>query len=225
VTVPAQVPAGSLHEFLDGLRANRSAAGAVISVPHKQAVVALCDELGPNARIVGAVNVVRRDPEGRLSGETFDGLGFVAGLEAQGIAPRGMRAVVLGAGGAASAIAVALVDAGVARIDIRNRTGARAEQLAGRLHAAFPTAEVGTDAARLGEADLVVNATSSGMSPHDQPPIDLALARPDAIAADVVMSADPTPFLAAAAARGMRTHEGTRMLSGQLALISQYLQG
>lgn len=223
VTVPAHVPAAGLPDFVAGLRANASVLGAVITVPHKQSVVRLCDELGPNARIVGAVNVIRRTAEGRLIGETFDGLGFLAGLRERGHDPSGRRAVVLGAGGAASAIAVALLNADVTTLDIVNRTPARATELAEHLRAAFPTRDIGAGATRMADAELLVNATSSGMSPSDVSPIAPHLIPAGVIAADVVMSAEPTPFLAAAALRGGRTHEGSHMLNGQVRLIADFL--
>ena len=223
VTVAAHVRPEGLPAFVAALRTNESSLGAVITVPHKQSVVALCDELGPNARIVGAVNVVRRTSEGRLLGETFDGLGFVAGLRSQGIEPRGRRAIVLGAGGAASAVAVALLGAGVESLDISNRTNARAVELVKRLRAGFPSRDVGTGLDRVADAHLIVNATSSGLSPSDVSPIAAELIPAGAVAADVVMSAEPTPFLAAAAARGNSTHEGAHMLNGQIQLIADHL--
>jgi shikimate dehydrogenase len=223
ITVPAHVPAAQLADFVAGLRANGSVSGAVITVPHKQSIVAHCDALETQARIVGAVNVVRREPDGRLIGQTFDGLGFVEGLRAQGIEPGGMRAVVVGAGGAASAIAVALLDAGVARLDVHNRTAARAVDLVERLRREFPPRDIGWGLARLPESELVVNATSVGLNATDESPIPGGDLPPDAIAADVVMSAQPTPFLAAAARRGLRTHEGVHMLAGQTRLIADYL--
>jgi shikimate dehydrogenase len=223
VTVPAHVSAAGLPDFVAALRTNESAVGAVITVPHKQSIIALCDELGPNAQIVGAVNVVRRTPEGRLIGETFDGLGFVTGLRARGHEPRGQRAIVLGAGGAASAVAVALLSADVESLDISNRTEARAADLAERLRAAFPTRDIGTGLDRVADAHLIVNATSNGMSPSDVSPLAPDLIPAGALAADVVMSAELTPFLAGAAGRGNGTHEGAHMLNGQIQLMADYL--
>jgi shikimate dehydrogenase len=136
-----------------------------------------------------------------------------------------MHVAVLGAGGAASAIAVALLDAGVSALDVVNRTAGRADDLVGRLHAAYPAADVESGPGRVGAAGLVVNATSSGMAADDALPLDAELLAPDAIAADVVMKPELTPFLAAASAHGNRTHEGRHMLAGQLALISDYLAG
>jgi shikimate dehydrogenase len=223
VTVPSHVPVAGLFDFVGALRANESALGAVVTVPHKQSVIALCDELGPNAQIVGAVNVVRRTAEGRLIGETFDGLGFVAGLRARGVEPRGLRAVVLGAGGAASAVAVALLSADVDSLDISNRTEARAVDLTERLRAAFPARDIGTGLDRLAHAQLIVNATSRGMSLSDISPLAADLIPAGALAADVIMSAELTSFLAGSAGRGNSTHEGVHMLKGQVQLIADYL--
>ncbi|WP_170315481.1 shikimate dehydrogenase family protein [Nakamurella deserti] len=224
VTVAAHVTAAGLSAFLAGIRVNASVLGTVVTVPHKENAAALCDELGPNARLVGAVNVVRRTQDGRLVGETFDGLGFVAGLRAQGIEPEGQRVVVVGAGGAASAVAVALLSAGVRTLDVSNRTAPRAASLVERLHAAVPSGDVGTGLDRLPAATLVINATSAGLHPADVSPLPAAAFPAGATAADVVMSSSPTPFLAAAAAAGLRTHEGIHMLAGQTHLIAQFLR-
>lgn len=223
IAVPAHVDPRHLQGFVSGLRANSSLVGAVVTVPHKQAMAWHCDELGANARLVGAVNVVMRSPEGRLIGETFDGLGFVEGLRAEGVRPEGRHAVVLGGGGAAAAVAAALVDAGVARLDVSNRTAAREEDLVARLRRGFPAADVGAGLGRLSTADLVVNATSAGLDPADDSPIASAAFPPGAIAADVVISTEATPFLAAAAAAGLRTHTGSHMLESQIRLIARYL--
>lgn len=223
VTVPAHVPVAGLRDFVAAIRANESALGAIVTVPHKQSVIPLCDELGPNAQIVGAVNVIRRTAEGRLIGETFDGLGFVAGLRARGFEPRGQRAIVLGAGGAASAVAVALLNSDVESLDVSNRTEVRAADLVDRLRAAFPTRDIGTGLDRVSATQLIVNATSNGMLPSDDSPLRPELIPVGVLAADVVMSGKLTPFLAGAAGRGNSTHEGLHMLNGQIQLIADYL--
>ncbi len=110
----------------------------VVTVPHKAAVVGLCDELLPSARQVGAVNAVHRLPDGRFVGAIFDGLGFVEGLRRQGRDPQGRRVLLLGAGGAASAIGFALAEAGIASLDIFNRSPDKAQRLADRIAAAYP---------------------------------------------------------------------------------------
>lgn len=223
VTVPAHVVHDDLEGFLDSIRANQSALGAVISIPHKQSAVAFCDGLGTNAALTGAINAIRRDRSGGLSGETFDGVGFVAGLKAQGIEVIDMRVLIVGAGGAASAIAVALVRAGVRSIGIANRTPARAELLAERLRSEllFTSVDTGWQSALL--ADLVINCTPNGMNGEHDSHIPVRELGGSAIAAEVIASVERTPFLLAAESRGLRIHEGRHMLDGQMQLIADYL--
>lgn len=225
VTVPAHVPASHLPGFLDMMRATRSTAGAVVTVPHKQAAAGLCDELGPDAVISGAINAIRRTKDGRLVGETFDGAGFVAGLREQGIDPAERAVLLMGAGGAASAVAAALVGAGIASLDIENRTPAKAEALAQRLSDRLGFADVSVGGTRAADADLVVNATSVGMTPGEDVFFDVERFAADAVAADVIVSGELTPFLAAAAARGLTVHEGRHMLIGQMQPIADFLAG
>lgn len=223
ITVPAHVVASELGAFFAGLRSNKSCLGAVLTVPHKQTAMALCDELGDGARVAGAVNVVRRRPDGSLLGETFDGLGFVAGLADVGFDCAGVPTVLIGAGGAASAIAAALLKAGVTRLDVVNRSEQRARELVDRLAELYPGRDIGVGKARSLEAGLVVNATSLGMSKNDPIPFPVELIPSAAVAADVVMQAELTPFLAAALSQGAIVHEGRHMLAGQLRLIADFL--
>lgn len=225
ITVPARVAADDLERFLDGMRANGSVAGAVVSVPHKQAAAPLCDELGPGATLVGAVNTIRRSDDGRLIGETFDGAGFVAGLRAQGVDPRGRRVRLLGAGGAAASIAFALAEAGIASLEIVNRSADRAADLAARLGATgFAAATVATGGGSA-EADVIVNGTSLGMRPDDDPRFAFDGVVAGGTAADVIVSNELTPFLRQASDAGLTTHGGRHMLDGQMPLIADYLMG
>lgn len=223
VSLPSNVSAGNLDSFLTGLRAMNNAVGAVLTLPHKQTGAALCDELGPQASLSGAVNTIRRDRDGRLIGESFDGLGFVAGLQAQNIDPVGMAVVLIGAGGAASSIAIALAAAGAKSITLVNRSPERLAKLQTILESGFPAVETTTAATPPPNADLFINATPVGMSPGDQSLLPPGFFPSDAIAADVIMSEDSTPFLKAAATTGARVHGGIHMLQGQTLLIANYL--
>lgn len=223
VTVPAQVASTEIQVFLESIRSNRSAMGAVISLPHKQSAFGLCDKVGANATLTGAINAIRREKSGLLVGETFDGAGFLAGLLDQGIKAAGMKVILVGAGGAASSIAVALARSGVQSIDIVNRTPSRAEALAERLRKKLGFAAVDTGWKSAVAADLVINCTSSGMSKEDELHIPVSELSPTAIAAEVIVSKVPTPFLQAAQQRGLRIHEGRHMLNGQMQLIADYL--
>ncbi len=224
LTIPAHVVAAELPRFLDGMRANHSVAGAVVSVPHKQTTAGLCDELGAEARRVGAVNAIRRADDGRLVGDTFDGAGFVAGLLSQGADPRGRRVRLVGAGGAAASIAFALADAGAVSLNIVNRSSNRAEDLADRLREYAGFTGVSVDADR-DEAEWIVNATSLGMGGGTTTVFDFEGIAPGGIAAEVVVAAAPTPFLEQATHAGLATHPGRYMLDGQMPLIADFLIG
>lgn len=223
VMIPVHVRADDLARVVDGLRASRSFAGGVVTMPHKETIVPLLDDVTPEARQVGACNTIRREPDGRLVGTMFDGEGFVAGLASAGHAVRERRVFLAGAGGAAAAIAFAMGKHGAARLTIHNRTAGRADDLAGRLRAAWPALDVRTAGPDPSGHDLVVNGTALGMRPDDVAlPCDVAGIAPDAVAADVVIR-QPTPFLAAAAARGAVTHGGEPMLAAQIALILDFV--
>lgn len=223
VLVPFQVAPDDLATAVAGLRWLRSLGGLVVTVPHKRAMAALCDRLEPMGRLVGAVNAVRREADGSLLGENFDGRGFVAGLRAQGREPRGRRALLLGAGGAGAAIAFALAEAGVAELAIANRSAARGEALAAAVAAAFPGVAVRSAAAEGEGFDLLVNATSLGLRPEDPLPLPADSIPADALVAEVVMQPEVTALLRAAAARGAATHGGLHMLHGQLQAIAAFL--
>lgn len=223
VMIPVHVAPDGLARVVDGLRASQSFVGGVVTMPHKEAIVPLLDALTPEAREVGACNTIRREPGGRLVGTMFDGEGFVAGLAAAGQGVRGRRVFLAGAGGAAAAIAFALGRHGAARLTLHNRTAARAAALAERVRTAWPALDVATGGPDPSGHDLVVNGTALGMRADDDAlPCDPAGIAPGAVAADVVIR-QPTPFLAAAAARGAVVHGGEPMLVAQIGLIVDFV--
>lgn len=192
-------------------------AGVNITVPHKAAALAVVDEADPDARRIGAVNTIVIDAEGRLVGSNTDGFGFMENLRAgaPGWSAADGPAVVLGAGGAARAIAAALQQAGAPEIRIVNRTAARGSELAQALGAPLITAPWERRNAALDGAALVVNATTLGMSGN--PPLDIsldALGR-DAVVTDIVYVPLRTGLLAAAEGRGLRVVDGIGMLLHQ----------
>lgn len=222
VLVPFHVGTDGLAPLVRALRSVKNLAGAVFSMPHKTALVALLDEVTSAARQVGACNVVRREADGRLVGTMYDGEGFVAGLRSAGHDVRGRRVFLAGAGGAAAAIAFALGKHGAEALTIHNRTTATADSLATRVRGAWPALRVSLGSDPRGH-DVVVNATSLGMRSGDPLPLDVDGLGPGTLAAEVVISAAPTPFLAAAAARGATVHPGEPMLAAQIELILGYI--
>lgn len=222
VMVPFQVAPEHLAALVESLRHLKSFDGAVVTVPHKVAIVGLCDDVTPRARAIGAANVIRRTAGGRIAADMLDGAGFVAGLKAGGVDPKGMAAHLTGAGGAANAIAFALAEAGVARLTLANRTRAKAEELAARIAAAFPGLAVAVGTEDPSGHDLIVNGTTLGMAPGDALPVDGARLKPGMVVAEVIMEPAETALLAAARVKGCRTHPGRPMLDHQLELMADY---
>ena len=186
--------------------------GANVTIPHKQAAFEVCDLVDATARRAGAVNtLVFRD--GRIEGSNTDGFGFLESVREQALGwqPAHGPVVLLGAGGAARAIAAALLDAGCPLVTLVNRSRERAEALARDLGGAVAVSE----APPLEDAALLVNTTSLGM--QGQPPlaIDLAPLPEAAIVADIVYVPLETPLLAAARARGLAGVDGLGMLLHQ----------
>lgn len=184
-------------------------AGANVTIPHKRAAFALCDHVDPSARRAGAVNtLVFRN--GKIEGSNTDGWGFLANLRAHGVDPAAGPALVLGAGGAARAVAAVLLETGVA-VTIANRTPEHAET----LNRDLPGLRVlpwGRRSAALVDHALLVNATPLGM--EGQPPLalDLLQAPASLTVADIVYVPLETSLLATATAVGLRAVEGLGML-------------
>jgi shikimate dehydrogenase len=190
--------------------------GALVTMPHKASTVGLLDVRSPAVQIAGACNAVRRDGDGRLVGDLFDGEGFVRGLRRKGCVVDGARALVVGAGGVGSAIAASLAAAGAASIALFDARADRAEALAARLRSHDPALGVRTGSSDPAGFDIVVNATPLGMSDGDAMPMDVARIAPTTFVGEVVMKNEMTPFLQAAADRGCRFQVGTDMLFEQI---------
>jgi shikimate dehydrogenase len=217
VYLPFAVPPAHLEMAVKSIVALHMG-GVNVTIPHKQAVMAWMDELSPEARLIGAINTIHlRD--GRLHGYNTDGIGFLRALEEAGSDVAGCTVMLLGAGGAARAIAVQLCLSGIRHLYLANRTLARAEELAAYLRQNLPDADISVVsmgesslAAHLPDTDIVVNATSIGMHPHDPmvlPPSELG---PRHLVCDIVYRPLHTPLLRAAQRQGARTVDGLGML-------------
>jgi shikimate dehydrogenase len=204
------VPPARLDEAVRGLAA-AGVGGLNVTIPHKRAVLRSCSGLSPACEAVGAANTLVPDGEGGFRGENTDAAGFLRALdEAAPLDLEGADVLIVGAGGAARAVAWALRSRG-AVIKVANRTPDRAAELG--AHVPFVPAVLDAVA---GQVALVVNATSLGLE-GDGPPAELPLAglRPGQAVADLVYRPGGTPWLAAARARGARTVDGLAMLLHQ----------
>lgn len=214
VLVPLKLPAAALPGFLQHGLAGHNVGGFWATIPHKAALYEALQPADPVARVAGAVNAVRRLPDGRLEAALFDGIGFVKGLDHFGIPVAGRRVLVVGAGGGGQAVAAAIAQRGPADLAISNRGRARAEALVQRLAPLGAPVRV-ADSADPAGFDLIVNCTSQGLKPDDAMPVDPARIDAGAAVVDIIMSATPTPLVAACRARGIRAEPGFEMLIQQ----------
>jgi shikimate dehydrogenase len=194
--------------------------GVNLTIPHKETMAALCDELGPNGRLTGAVNAVRFDA-GRLVGEMFDGVGLLIGQKQNGIEVAGRRALLLGAGGAARAVAFAYIKEGVSALRIANRSSARAEKLVADIKAAIPQADVGVASADPTDFDVVCNCTSLGLHVGDTIPLDVQKLQSGIDVVDIIAARD-TELMEAARATGCKVMGGVPMAVGQLRAFATF---
>lgn len=222
------------EDLADALRgaAAMGLAGVNLTIPHKVEGARLMDRLSPEAERIGAVNTVAFTPEG-LVGHNTDGAGFVRSLrEEAGFDPKGAKVLLLGAGGAARAIAVQLLLEGADSLLIVNRTAERAEALARSLNewapalvAARGLAELGAD--DVAERELIIHATSHGMAPGSEAPplLEPEWLSPRHLVCDIVYTPRRTGLLRAAEARGCRVLEGLGMLAYQGAVAFELWTG
>lgn len=223
VLVPWQVKPEALSRVWDALRYCESVAGVIVTIPHKTSVAGLCDQLEGDASLLNVANVARRHADGTFTGAMFDGEAYVAGLRQQGHEPRSKKVLLVGAGGAGTAIAFSLARAGVAKLTISNRDQTKADNVAGQVRGVWPLVNViAGDNAPEGY-DIVINATALGLKAGDAMPFDPVRLDAGALAAEVVMNPSETPVLKAAAARGNPIHRGEYMITAQIDLLADFI--
>ena len=216
LAVPLHVSADGLASAWQGFRQMRNLIGLAVTLPHKRNAALLCDRLEFSAKRVGVANCIRREPDGSMTGALFDGLGFVGGLTAEGHSVKGREIFMVGAGGAASAIAFALGDAGAKRLVIANRTRAKAEALAEQLNTAFSRPFATVEEADPAGFSIVINSTSLGLDPSDSLPVDVERLSSGTLVAEVIAKPEISRLLETAAARGCKIHSGIHMVRHQV---------
>ncbi|MBI3610951.1 MAG: shikimate dehydrogenase [Nitrospirae bacterium] len=229
--IPLEVKPRQVRSALNALR-RLGFRGFNVTIPHKRRILSFLDRLTPEARFIGAVNTVEIR-NGRLIGHNTDGRGFYrAFAEATGRSLRGKRTLILGAGGAARAVAFQSTLEGAASVAVANRSLARAAGLIRDLRRRTRRCAVSvlpwTDAALtwgVGQADVVINATSVGMSPTDPPLLLSRVLRPDQIVCDLVYQPPITPLLREARRAGATAVGGLGMLVHQGALAFEIWTG
>ncbi|CAN7766516.1 shikimate dehydrogenase family protein [Variovorax sp. LjRoot178] len=214
VCIPFVVKDDDLPAFVTGARALGNLSGVLVTMPHKQRMLAFVDELHPTARQVGALNVIRCDKDGRWVGAIFDGLGCVLGMQWEGNHPANKSVLLVGAGGAGRAIAFAVASAGARALTIFDVDERRADELATSVAAATGCTTNSGSADPRG-FEIVINATPLGMHANDPMPVNPERLDPGSVVVDIINAPEPTPLCRAADARGCRTQGGRPMHEGQ----------
>ena len=229
VYLPFRVKKEELGKAIEGMRA-LNIRGLNITIPHKVAVIQFLDELDPLADKIGAVNTIVND-DGVLTGYNTDATGFLQALLERGIEPKGKSVVILGAGGASRAISFILAERGSSLV-ILNRTWDKAKICADRISEIFQREATALKlnrenlAAALSQADILVNATSVGMSPNiNETPVTSNLLKPSLVVFDIVYNPIKTRLQREAEAVGAKTISGLDMLVWQGALAFEKWTG
>lgn len=222
ICIPMHVGPGDFRGVMAAVRAVGNVDGVVVTLPHKFAALQECAQASDRARFLGAANVLRRTAAGLWEGDMTDGAATVAALSHAGGTLRESRALVLGAGGAGSAVALALLEAGVAALAIADLDAARRDGLVARL-AARTAAAVTAGTADPRRCDVVVNATPAGMGRDDPPPLDPDRLEPSAVVADLITRPAMTPLLQSARGRGCTVVTGADMFAHGAGMMADFL--
>lgn len=222
LVIPIHITPADLEQFVRGVSLAKNFDGIIVTVPHKFAAYRFCDTATDRAHFLGAVNVMRRNPDGSWHGDMVDGPAFVNGIRNVSCKPEGRRTLLVGAGGAGSAIALALLEAGVSELAIHDEDRSRRDTLIERLRSRYPGKVL------VGSSDpsgftLVANATPAGMRAEDPYSVQVDKFKSDMFVGDVITAPVVTPMIVAAREAGCGTQIGGGMFLADLDLMLAFL--
>lgn len=224
VVVPMDIRPEKVGVFFEVMRAMENCAGCSITMPHKQAAFVASDEVTDRARRAKAVNTIRRLPSGRLVGDMTDGLAFVSALAGKRVGIEGRNVLLVGAGGAGTAIAFELALERAAAIVILEIDAMRQRALVEELRRFRPEVTIHERMPESMRIDIAINASPAGMMAGDTLPYPIELLADVQIVADAVTKPVMTPWLTAAAQRGIAIQTGEEMAVAQLPIQLGYLR-
>ena len=224
ICVPMQVPEGALESVMQGFTRIPNIDGLLVTMPHKFAAYSYCATSSERSRLLKVVSVMRRNADGSWHGDMLDGLAFVKAQQDHGAQPQGARVLLLGAGGAGSAIAITLLESGVRELIIHDTNAARIAELIALV------ADLGHGRMTAGPpdptgCDMVCNATPMGMAEGDPLPIAADLLAPSMFVGDVIAGHGETAFLSAARAAGCKTANGDHMVEAAQEMMLDFMLG
>jgi shikimate dehydrogenase len=222
ISLPMQVPDGALDVVMKGLAATGNVDGLSLTMPHKAAGFAYCSTVSETSRLVGVVAALRRNRDGSWHGHTTDGDAFLKAQVDNGASVKDARVLLLGCGGAGSAIAISMLDAGVKQLTIHDRDVEKAKAVAAMLESkAGGRVSIGSNDPT--GFDLICNATPMGMADGDPLPLDPTLLKPAMFVGDVVAGHGETPLIRAARQAGCSTADGDAMVVAVLDVMCDFL--
>jgi shikimate dehydrogenase len=222
ICIPMRVSPDALDDVMRALSATSNVDGVLVTMPHKFNVFSHCASVSERARTLAAISVMRRNADRSWHGDTLDGLAFVEAQRRRGAQIEGRKALLVGAGGAGRAIALALVEAGIGEIVVHDADESRTTGLIDLM------TKTGEQRIRAGLPDpsqctLVFNATSMGMNLDDPPPIDLALLDSSMFVGDVIAGHGVTPLIRAALDAGCKVADGDEMVDAVQTLMADFM--
>lgn len=216
VLVPIHVKPNDFDASLPELLKIANLDGLIFTIPYKARALVLANVVGSNAQIVGAINALARADGGRWKGDIFDGLGCVEAFRRRGIRFANQRVMLLGAGGAGSAIAVAIAFEQPKSLQIYDLEAGRAETLAAKVRRVDPKIEVAVDVPKITGIDVLLNASPIGMLDDARLPVEVDRLPRELVVFDAIVTPERTRLLALAEACGCTTIGGREMMRGQI---------
>ncbi|MEX0405871.1 shikimate dehydrogenase [Aquibium sp. LZ166] len=224
IVVPIDVQPADFPAFFKAVAPLRNVDGFAVTIPHKFSAAAQCSSLSERSRLLGSTNIVRRNDDRTWHGDMLDGIGAVAAMRAKGCIFEGARALLVGAGGAGSAIGLDFLAAGVDTLAIHDIDTVRRDSLIARLSQRYPGKAVVGSADPSGFA-IIANVTPAGMRPDDPLPVDLSKLLPEMFVSDAITMPEITPLLAAAGQAGCLTSTGVDMFQAERQMMLDFWVG
>ncbi|PUE10982.1 shikimate dehydrogenase [Limnohabitans sp. T6-5] len=222
--IPAHVAPADLAAWMAGVSLCKNVDGIIVTVPHKFAYFDLCATTSDRGAFLKSINTLRRNADGSWHGDMFDGQAYVQALALKGLKLAGKKALLVGAGGAGSAIAYSLATGGLRELAIHDEDIARRDTLVQRL-AALGQCRVVAGSSDPTGFDIAINATPMGMKEGDPHPIDASKFKPDLFVGCVITAPAVPQMIAAARAWGCNTLTGSEMFVQVKDLMVEFLMG
>lgn len=224
LVVPMHIGTADFETCMPAIQRLHNLDGLIFTIPFKARALAFADEVGPQARRLGGFNALARRPDGRWAGEMFDGLGCAEALRRRGVAVAGRRLMVLGLGGAGTAIAAALASERPAVMWLHDLKADRIDAVAQLIASISPDTQLQIGQAPLDEVDILLNATPMGMLDDQRMAITATTLPAGLVVFDAVVIPEQTPLLRLAESCGCTVVKGREMMLGQIARIVDFFQ-